>query len=71
MFILLFFWESIQVLRRGVIKIVFEMVFERFVFAHSRFCFSPLQVLGSFVGGSRGHIGDSDRHHQCRTTFGC
>ena len=51
MYILLFFWESIQVLRRGVRKIVFEKVFERFVFAHSRFCFAPLQVLASVVGG--------------------
>ena len=28
MYILLIFWESIQVLRRGVIKIVFEMIFK-------------------------------------------
>ena len=51
MYILLFFWESIQVLRRGVRKIVFEKVFERFVFAHSHFCVAPLQVLASVVGG--------------------
>ena len=41
MYILLFFWESIQVFWRGVRKIVFEKVLERFVFAHSRFVLRP------------------------------
>ena len=60
-YILLFFWEGIQVLRRGVRKIIFEKVFERFVFAHSRFCFAPFQVLASVVGGIWGSSSYSDR----------
>ena len=58
---ILFFWENIQVLRRGDRNAVYEMIFKNFVFSYSRFCFPPLQVLSSFVGGSRGHNGDSDR----------
>ena len=38
------------------------MIFEKtFVFAHSRFCFAPFQVLVSVVGGTRGSSSDSDR----------
>ena len=59
----IFFWESIQVLRRGVRKIVFEMVLERFVFAHSCFCFAPLQVLASGLSvASEAAAKYSDRH---------
>ena len=57
---ILFFWESIQVLRRGDRNVVYEMIFKNFVFSHSRFCFAPFQVLGSFVGGSQRLNGDSD-----------
>ena len=43
-------------------KCCFENDFRKdFVFAHSRFCFAPLQVLGSIVGGIRGSSSDSDR----------
>ena len=39
-----------------------EMIFEKLCFAHSRFCFTPLQVLrSSVVGGIRGSCSDSDR----------
>ena len=40
------FWESIQVLRRGDIKLVFEMIFERL-------CFCPLTLLFCALPGSR------------------
>ena len=43
------FLETIQFLRRWVIIFSKEKcVFKHFVFAHSPFCFAPLQVLGSY-----------------------
>ena len=60
-FVYTIFWESIQVLRRGDINVVLKWFSKDFVFAYSRFCFAPLQVLGSVVGGIRGSSRDSDR----------
>ena len=63
----LFSGKIILIYREGLFMVCVKWFWKNFVFAHSRFYFAPLQVLGSDdVDGYRGTEAVLTDHHLCR-----